>query len=149
MKLSREELTDLIYKPEEFKEFIENEDLSHEDAVYIINMMREIRLNDLFADLNIDEEKLEKVKKSKITLSPTSTEWPLFSEIFQHLEGEFEVGELFNAYYSYILQKGMHAGTPYGVKFAIEDIQNGDITIEEIKKMSKDELFEYVKIDRE
>ena len=119
------------------------EELSEEDVPLILEIIREARLNDLFKDLNIDEDELKKVKRKVIKLSPKSSEFPLISELYRNHKGNYKVEDLMNEYHDSILRDGMIIGMDYGKKFIVEDLQSKRFSKNDIKKMSKNQINEY------
>lgn len=119
------------------------EELSEEDVPLILEIIREARLNDLFKDLNIDEDELKKVKRKVIKLSPKSSEFPLMSELYRNHKGNYKVEDLMNEYHDSILRDGMIIGMDYGKKFIVEDLQSKRFSENDIKKMSKNQINEY------
>lgn len=150
-RISREKLKEMVNSEDEIenmKKYIES-DLSNDEFVMLMEVIRESRLDGLFNDLNIDPDKLEKAKKQIINLDPESSEWPLFSTLYRDHKGEYSFEELAFEYHDSILREGMIIGIDYGKKFIIEDLQNKRFSKEDIQKMGKNEIFEYCDENRE
>ena len=151
MKISRERLREMVEDENELEameEYIKS-GLSEEEIEMLLDVIRESRLNDLFDELEIDKDKLEKAKKRKIKLHPESTEWPLLSTLYRDHKGKYKVEDLINEYHDSILAEGTIVGINYGKKFIVEDIQNKRFSKEDIMNMSKDEIGEYCDENRE
>lgn len=101
---------------------------------------REERLGDLYSELKIDRSFEDK----EIELGPESGNLELISLLFKNKKGRFTVKELIDEYYRDSLGDGTEVGMAYGTKFIVQDIQNGKITLNKLKKMSDNEITLYL-----
>ena len=132
----------LMDNPKTTEEELENE-ITEDDLDIVHEIARNERLNQLFRELNIDENKLKKAKKQVITLKPKSKKFPLMSTLFRDHNGKYKVEDLINEYHDTILKEGFETGFDYGMKFVAEDIQNGRFTKEDIMNMTDEEIYKY------
>ena len=109
---------------------------------YRIN--QNLRFEYLFEILNIDFNEYKKVKNKILKLKPDSEEIPLFSPFFKNHKGNYKLETLLRQHHDENLKTGIELGICYGKKFAIEDLQNNKYTIEDFKKMNKDDIWDYI-----
>lgn len=148
-KIPYEKLKEMM-SDETQTEALEKMILNQEIPFEIINeASRELRLNSLFEDLNVDEADLMKAKKKIIKLSPQSAEYPLFSTLYREHDGKYMVETLLNQYHDSTFREGALVGMNYGQKFIVEDIQNNRFTKEDILNMSKEEIIKYCDENRD
>lgn len=147
-RADREKLKELMNddsQVETVKKMIQNEELPFE---MFYEVSRELRMEQLFEDLNIDNDDLTKAKKKVIKLGPKS-EYHLCSTLYRDHNGQYKVETLINEYHDSTFREGMIVGIDYGEKFIVEDIQNNRFTKEDILNMSLDEIIEYCDEDRD
>ena len=148
-KIPYEKLKEMM-SDETQTEALEKMILNQEIPFEMINeASRELRLNSLFEDLNVDEADLMKAKKKIIKLSPQSAEYPLFSTLYREHDGKYMVETLLNQYHDSTFREGALVGMNYGQKFIVEDIQNNRFTKEDILNMSKEEIIKYCDENRD
>lgn len=148
-KIPYEKLKEMM-SDETQTEALEKMILNQEIPFEMINeASRELRLNSLFEDLNVDEADLMKAKKKIIKLSPQSAEYPLFSILYREHDGKYMVETLLNQYHDSTFREGALVGMNYGQKFIVEDIQNNRFTKEDILNMSKEEIIKYCDENRD
>ena len=138
----RAKIARLLEDPEKFKEKLGSE-ITEKDVGLVHEITREARLNELFEELNIDSDQLERVKRQVIRLTPKSAEYRLFSTLFRDHDGNYKVCDLMNEYHDSILREGMMIGIDYGKKFIAEDVQSGRFTKEDLMNMTHEEIIEY------
>ena len=150
-KISREKLKEMVNDEDQFEDFKSYlaDNHSQSDMATLIEIFRELRMEELFNDLGIDAEKLDKAKRKVIKLGPKSKEWPLMSTLYKDHNGLYKVEDLFNEYHDDTFNEGYHIGFCYGTKFFIEDLKNGRFTKEDILKMSEEEINKYRCEERE
>lgn len=149
-KLTYNEIDELLNDEENFDELFNTMENSSEKEIFmILDVIRDKRLKGLFDDLNIDEEKLKEALEKEIELSPKSVEYPLFSTLYRDHDGKYKVKDLINEYHDSIIREGAMIGIQYGKKFIVEDFQNKKITLNQLQKMSSDEITEYISQVRE
>lgn len=147
-KIAREKLKELLNdesQVETVQNMIKNNEIPFE---MFHEVSRELRMEQLFEDLNVDGKDLMNAKKKVIKLGPKS-EYPLFSTLYRDHDGQYKVETLINEYHDSTLREGMMVGISYGEKFIVEDIQNNRFTKEDILNMSLDEIIEYCDEDRD
>lgn len=147
-KIAREKLKELLNdesQVETVQNMINNNEIPF-DMFHEVS--RELRMEQLFEDLNVDEEDLMNAKKKVIKLGPKS-EYPLFSTLYRDHDGQYKVETLINEYHDSTLREGMMVGISYGEKFIVEDIQNNRFTKEDILNMGMDEIIEYCDEERD
>lgn len=147
-KIAREKLKELLNdesQVETVQNMIKNNEIPF-DMFHEVS--RELRMEQLFEDLNVDEEDLMNAKKKVIKLGPKS-EYPLFSTLYRDHDGQYKVETLINEYHDSTLREGMMVGISYGEKFIVEDIQNNRFTKEDILNMGMDEIIEYCDEERD
>ena len=147
-KIAREKLKELLNdesQVETVQNMIKNNEIPF-DMFHEVS--RELRMEQLFEDLNVDEEDLMNAKKKVIKLGPKS-EYPLFSTLYRDHDGLYKVETLINEYHDSTLREGMMVGISYGEKFIVEDIQNNRFTKEDILNMGMDEIIEYCDEERD
>ena len=147
-KIAREKLKELLNdesQVETVQNMIKNNEIPF-DMFHEVS--RELRMEQLFEDLNVDEEDLMNAKKKLIKLGPKS-EYPLFSTLYRDHDGQYKVETLINEYHDSTLREGMMVGISYGEKFIVEDIQNNRFTKEDILNMGMDEIIEYCDEERD
>lgn len=148
-KIPYEKLKEMM-SDETQTEALEKMILNQEIPFEMINeASRELRLNSLFEDLNVDEADLMKAKKKIIKLSPQSAEYPLFSTLYREHDGKYMVETLLNQYHDSTFREGALVGMNYGQKFIVEDIQNNRFTKEDILNISKEEIIKYCDENRD
>ena len=76
-------------------------------------------------------------------VNPKSKEFHLISYLYKKHKGMYKVDTLLNEYHDDTLREGMLHGMKYGEKFVIEDLQNKKYTLDDIKKMTDEEILEY------
>ena len=131
-KITYEKLKEIMSdenQTETLEKMMRDQDIPYE---LFYEVSRELRLNRLFYDLNVDEADLMKAKKKVIKLSPESTEYPLLNE-----------------YHDSTFREGVIIGMGYGKKFIFEDIQNNRFTKEDILNMSQEEIIKYCDENRD
>ena len=150
-KFTREELKEILNdetQTDYMKKLIDG-GLSTKEFNIMFEVMRELRIEGLFEELNIDPEKYNQAKNEIIKLNPESKDLHLVSVLFRDLKGKYRLEELLNKYHDDVLKSGTIFGICYGKKFVIEDLQNGTYTIRDFKKMTKEEMIEYGDKERE
>ena len=148
-KIPYEKLKEMM-SDETQTEALEKMILNQEIPFEMINeASRELRLNSLFEDLNVDEADLMKAKKKIIKLSPQSAEYPLFSTLYREHDGKYMVETLLNQYHDSTFREGVIIGMGYGKKFIFEYIQNNRFTKEDILNMSQEEIIKYCDENRD
>lgn len=135
-------------RTDEVEEYLKK-GLSYEEFEMIMGICRELRLDGLFEDLNIDKDELKKAKKTIVKLHPKSEEWPLMSNLYRNHEGKYKAETLMNQYHDSILRDGIIFGMEYGKKFIVEDLQNNRFSKQDIMRMSDDEIYEYCEENRQ
>lgn len=131
---------------EELQKYLKKDD--YESFEIFMDVSRELRLNDFFSDLNVDETELEKAKRTIVKINPKSPKWPLTSTLYRNHNGKYQVETLMNQYHDSVFRDGLLFGLSYGRKFIIEDLQNGRFTKQDILDMSKEEVLKYCDEDR-
>ncbi len=147
-KIAREKLKELLNdesQVETVQNMIKNNEIPF-DMFHEVS--RELRMEQLFEDLNVDWKDLMNAKKKVIKLGPKS-EYPLFSTLYRDHDGLYKVETLINEYHDSTLREGMMVGISYGEKFIVEDIQNNRFTKEDILNMGMDEIIEYCDEERD
>lgn len=147
-KIAREKLKELLNdesQVETVQNMIKNNEIPF-DMFHEVS--RELRMEQLFEDLNVDGKDLMNAKKKVIKLGPKS-EYPLFSTLYRDHDGLYKVETLINEYHDSTLREGMMVGISYGEKFIVEDIQNNRFTKEDILNMDMDEIIEYCDEERD
>ena len=147
-KIAREKLKELLNdesQVETVQNMIKNNEIPF-DMFHEVS--RELRMEQLFEDLNVDGKDLMNAKKKVIKLGPKS-EYPLFSTLYRDHDGLYKVETLINEYHDSTLREGMMVGISYGEKFIVEDIQNNRFTKEDILNMGMDEIIEYCDEERD
>lgn len=147
-KIAREKLKELLNdesQVETVQNMIKNNEIPFE---MFHEVSRELRMEQLFEDLNVDGKDLMNAKKKVIKLGPKS-EYPLFSTLYRDHDGQYKVETLINEYHDSTLREGMMVGISYGEKFIVEDIQNNRFTKEDILNMGMDEIIEYCDEERD
>lgn len=147
-KIAREKLKELLNdesQVEIVQNMINNNEIPFE---MFYEVSRELRMEQLFEDLNVDWKDLMNAKKKVIKLGPKS-EYPLFSTLYRDHDGQYKVETLINEYHDSTLREGMMVGISYGEKFIVEDIQNNRFTKEDILNMGMDEIIEYCDEERD
>lgn len=147
-KIAREKLKELLNdesQVETVQNMINNNEIPFE---MFYEVSRELRMEQLFEDLNVDGKDLMNAKKKVIKLGPKS-EYPLFSTLYRDHDGQYKVETLINEYHDSTLREGMMVGISYGEKFIVEDIQNNRFTKEDILNMGMDEIIEYCDEERD
>ena len=147
-KIGREKLKELLNdesQVETVQNMIKNNEIPF-DMFHEVS--RELRMEQLFEDLNVDWKDLMNAKKKVIKLGPKS-EYPLFSTLYRDHDGLYKVETLINEYHDSTLREGMMVGISYGEKFIVEDIQNNRFTKEDILNMGMDEIIEYCDEERD
>ena len=147
-KIAREKLKELLNdesQVETVQNMIKNNEIPF-DMFHEVS--RELRMEQLFEDLNVDWKDLMNAKKKVIKLGPKS-DYPLFSTLYRDHDGLYKVETLINEYHDSTLREGMMVGIRYGEKFIVEDIQNNRFTIEDILNMGMDEIIEYCDEERD
>lgn len=147
-KIAREKLKELLNdesQVETVQNMIKNNEIPF-DMFHEVS--RELRMEQLFEDLNVDWKDLMNAKKKVIKLGPKS-EYPLFSTLYRDHDGPYKVETLINEYHDSTLREGMMVGISYGEKFIVEDIQNNRFTKEDILNMGMDEIIEYCDEERD
>ncbi|MDO5810581.1 MAG: hypothetical protein Q4Q37_05760 [Methanobrevibacter sp.] len=147
-KIAREKLKELLNdesQVETVQNMIKNNEIPF-DMFHEVS--RELRMEQLFEDLNVDWKDLMNAKKKVIKLGPKS-EYPLFSTLYRDHDGQYKVETLINEYHDSTLREGMMVGISYGEKFIVEDIQNNRFTKEDILNMGMDEIIEYCDEERD
>lgn len=147
-KIAREKLKELLNdesQVETVQNMIKNNEIPF-DMFHEVS--RELRMEQLFEDLNVDGKDLMNAKKKVIKLGPKS-EYPLFSTLYRDHDGQYKVETLINEYHDSTLREGMMVGISYGEKFIVEDIQNNRFTKEDILNMGMDEIIEYCDEERD
>lgn len=132
----------------EFEEFAKK-NISKEMFEMMMDVNRELRLDDLFIDLEIDKDELEKAKKTIVKLNLKSAEWPLFSTLYRDHDGKYKVETLMNQYHDSTIRDGIIIGIDYGKKFIVQDLQSKRFSKQDILSMSEDDVSEYCDEDRE
>ena len=96
-KKMREKIKQMMLNKDtsEFEEFAKK-NISKEMFEMMMDVNRELRLDDLFIDLEIDKDELEKAKKTIVKLNLKSAEWPLFSTLYRDHDGKYKVETLMN-----------------------------------------------------
>lgn len=148
-KITYEKLKEIMSdenQTETLEKMMRDQDIPYE---LFYEVSRELRLNRLFYDLNVDEADLMKAKKKVIKLSPESTEYPLFSTLYRDHDGKYMVETLLNEYHDSTFREGVIIGMGYGKKFIFEDIQNNRFTKEDILNMSQEEIIKYCDENRD
>ena len=147
-KIAREKLKELL-NDESQVETVQNMIKNNEIPFDIFHeVSRELRMEQLFEDLNVDWKDLMNAKKKVIKLGPKS-EYPLFSTLYRDHDGLYKVETLINEYHDSTLREGMMVGISYGEKFIVEDIQNNRFTKDDILNMGMDEIIEYCDEERD
>ena len=147
-KIAREKLKELL-NDESHVETVQNMIKNNEIPFDMFHeVSRELRMEQLFEDLNVDWKDLMNAKKKVIKLGPKS-EYPLFSTLYRDHDGLYKVETLINEYHDSTLREGMMVGISYGEKFIVEDIQNNRFTKEDILNMGMDEIIEYCDEERD
>ena len=147
-KIAREKLKELLNdesQVETVQNMIKNNEIPF-DMFHEVS--RELRMEQLFEDLNVDWKDLMNAKKKVIKLG-TKSEYPLFSTLYRDHDGLYKVETLINEYHDSTLREGMMVGISYGEKFIVEDIQNNRFTKEDILNMGMDEIIEYCDEERD
>ncbi len=147
-KIAREKLKELLNdesQVETVQNMIKNNEIPF-DMFHEVS--RELRMEQLFEDLNVDWKDLMNAKKKVIKLGPKS-EYPLFSTLYRDHDGLYKVETLINEYHDSTLREGMMVGISYGEKFIVEDIQNNRFTKDDILNMGMDEIIEYCDEERD
>ena len=147
-KIAREKLKELLNdesQVETVQNMIKNNEIPF-DMFHEVS--RELRMEQLFEDLNVDWKDLMNAKKKVIKLGPKA-EYPLFSTLYRDHDGLYKVETLINEYHDSTLREGMMVGISYGEKFIVEDIQNNRFTKEDILNMGMDEIIEYCDEERD
>lgn len=147
-KIAREKLKELLNdesQVETVQNMIKNNEIPFE---MFHEVSRELRMEQLFEDLNVDWKDLMNAKKKVIKLGPKS-EYPLFSTLYRDHDGQYKVETLINEYHDSTLREGMMVGISYGEKFIVEDIQNNRFTKDDILNMGMDEIIEYCDEERD
>lgn len=147
-KIAREKLKELLNdesQVETVQNMIKNNEIPF-DMFHEVS--RELRMEQLFEDLNVDGKDLMNAKKKVIKLGPKS-EYPLFSTLYRDHDGLYKVETLINEYHDSTLREGMMVGISYGEKFIVEDIQNNRFTKDDILNMGMDEIIEYCDEERD
>lgn len=147
-KIAREKLKELLNdesQVETVQNMIKNNEIPFE---MFHEVSRELRMEQLFEDLNVDGKDLMNAKKKVIKLGPKS-EYPLFSTLYRDHDGQYKVETLINEYHDSTLREGMMVGISYGEKFIVEDIQNNRFTKDDILNMGMDEIIEYCDEERD
>lgn len=147
-KIAREKLKELLNdesQVETVQNMIKNNEIPFE---MFHEVSRELRMEQLFEDLNVDGKDLMNAKKKVIKLGPKS-EYPLFSTLYRDHDGLYKVETLINEYHDSTLREGMMVGISYGEKFIVEDIQNNRFTKDDILNMGMDEIIEYCDEERD
>lgn len=149
-KKMREKLKQMMLNEDqsEFKEFAKK-NISKEMFEMMMDVNRELRLNDLFENLEIDKNELEKAKKTIVKLSPKSAEWPLLSTLYRNHNGKYKVETLLNQYHDSTIRDGILIGIDYGKKFIVQDLQSQRFSKDDIINMSEDDVMEYCDENRE
>lgn len=150
-KMTHKKLKEMVQdkdKTKEMETYIDN-GLSNSEFEMLMGVFREIRLDRLFNELDVDENKLEKAKKTTVKLHPNSSEWPLLSRLYRNHDGKYKVETLINQYHDSILREGMLIGMDYGKKFIVEDLQNKRFSKQDVLNMSSKEVHEYCEENRQ
>lgn len=131
---------------EELQKYLKNDD--YESFEIFMDVSRELRLNDLFSDLDIDEAELKKAKRRIVKINPKSPKWPLTSTLYRNHKGKYQVETLMNQYHDSVFRDGLVFGLSYGRKFLVEDLQNGRFTKQDILEMNEEEVSKYCDEER-
>ena len=150
-KYTRKQLKEIMKtgKPEEDFMDIITSNLTSKEVKMVIQITRELRVEELIENLNINIENYLKTKNKIIKLKPNSKEYNLISKEFKEHKGLYKVKDLLNEYHDIVLKEGIILGMDYGQKFVIEDIQSGRYTKEDLINMNPTELQEYCQEDRD
>lgn len=117
--------------------------LKKEDLEITVDILRELRLERLYEDLDIDVEKIAKAKKKVVKIRPKSPKCTLISTLYKNHDGNYKIETLLNQFHDSTLQDGFQIGADYGKKFIIDDIQNQRFSKKDIEQMSQEEINEY------
>ena len=150
-KYTRKQLKEIMKtgKPEEDFMDIMTSNLTSKEVKMVIQITRELRVEELIENLNINIENYLKTKNKIIKLKPNSKEYSLISNQFKKHDGLYKLEDLLNEYHDIVLKEGIILGMDYGQKFVIEDIQSGRYTKEDLINMNPTELQEYCQEDRD
>lgn len=109
----------------------------------ILSELKDSQMNLLYGNLNVENERLEKIKNKIITIRPKSTEYPFNSALYKNHNGKYKFETLMHQYSESILRDGLAIGMQYGKSFIIEDLQNERFDREFIENMSPDDIDSY------
>ena len=144
-KYTREQLKEILKTGKPIESFVDliSGNLKEKEVKIIMDITREIRIDELIQKLNINFENYLNNKNKIIKLKPNSKEYSLISNQFKKHDGLYKLEDLLNEYHDSVLREGTIIGISYGKKFIIEDIQNGRYTKEDFINMNPIEIKEY------